>query len=92
MNNKRKLPNECKKMEIFRYQSLALTEFVDWIEEQGMRICEIPEVGHMPYMPIGETNEKLFARFLDIDMDKLEEEKQNILKIIKDLNKKKESV
>ncbi len=88
MENKTKTKiSECNKLTAVKSQSATLSEFVDWLEENGMRICKMVDCEVAPYEAIMETNEKLFARFFDIDLDKLEEERQNLLKACRHVNR-----
>lgn len=75
-DSKRPTYPELDKMKAAREQSRTLTEFVDWLDEQGISLCV---VGHRDYERIAETNERLFARFFDIDLDKVEREREQIL-------------
>jgi hypothetical protein len=74
---------ELDKMKAAREKSAVLTEFVDWLDQNNMRICLRTEVSityaGSPYEPIPESFEKLFARFFGIDLDKVEEERRQIL-------------
>ena len=70
--------NECAKQSEVQEQSMTLTEFVDWLDEQGIHLAEYAEGSERLY-PIMESYEKLFARFFNIDLDVAEAEKQHML-------------
>lgn len=53
-----------------------LLEFLDWSEEEGMSLCRLEEGS---YKRISENKRSLLVKFFDIDMDKLEKEKQEML-------------
>ena len=72
--------SECEKMVAVKEESLTLSEFLDWLSEQRMTICKTTSSNFNPYFPISLSNEKLLAKFFDIDLDKAEQEKQEILK------------
>ncbi len=77
---------ECDKMLAVKSQSSTLSEFVDWLEKNGMRICKMVDCDVAPYEAIMEQHEKLFARFFGIDLDKVEDERQLMLKAMRYAN------
>lgn len=83
---------ELDKMKAAREKSAVLTEFVDWLDQNNMRICLRTEVSityrGSPYEPIPESFEKLFARFFGIDLDKVEEERRQILAELRKSNER----
>jgi hypothetical protein len=74
---------ELEKMKATRAEADTLTRFVDWLEENDMRICKRVKVSPLyrgsPYESISESFEKLFARFFEVDLDKIEAERRQIL-------------
>lgn len=74
---------EAEKMvEIVRSgESHTLTDFYDWLGEQGYRICSITEIENYEprYAPIGGGPEQLFADYFGIDLEKLEQERREML-------------
>ena len=76
---------ECDKVAAVRDESQAIGNFIEWLVEQDMGITEEREMedeyGDMVVLnlPIGVTVEKLLARYFDIDLQKVEAEKQKIL-------------
>ena len=74
---------ECEKMLAVKDKALLLTEFMDWFGEEGFLLCEM-DCG---WDPIKETDESLLARFFNIDLDKLEQEKQQFLEDLKQHNR-----
>ena len=77
---------ECDKLHAVKDKSLLLTEFVDWLESQQMRICKMVDSDYAPYEAITESYEKLFAKFFDIDLDKLEKERVRMLEALRNAN------
>ncbi len=108
---------ECDKMVVIHEDSQKIGEFLDWLKEQGIHLCnphthneycyrygdiELKEgeyksrdyMGQAKYVGEKELNcgsrngemfyiredfEKLLARYFNIDLDKVEKEKQAIL-------------
>lgn len=64
-------------------QSALLGEFVDYLSENGMAICDQtdgePIYGQQGYLPIRKSFEQLFADFFDIDLKAAEAERVAIL-------------
>ncbi len=81
---------ELDKMKAVRSQSQVLTEFVDWLDQNNMRICLRTETAvtyrGSPYEPITENYEQLFARYFEIDLNKVEAERQQLLDLQRKLN------
>ena len=76
-------------------KSRLLGEFLDWLkQEHGVTLCRwqdfvrhSPELGdYTPegYYEIRESFEKLLASFFEIDLDKIETEKQAMLESIRE--------
>lgn len=80
---------ECEKLTAVKDKSLLLSEFVDWLEEKNMRICNMVDCDIAPYEAITERYEQLFAKFFNIDLDRLEEERRRMLKAFQYASKTK---
>lgn len=73
---------ECDKVKDISDISQKIGEFIEWLKEKNYIICkkEIDEeygtaFFHPTYLPMEET----LAEFFNIDLNKLEEERRNIL-------------
>jgi hypothetical protein len=69
------------KMRSVKADSQKIGTFIDWLGENGMSICA--EVSDPRYgsslEPITESVEKLLARYFEIDLGKVEEERMALL-------------
>lgn len=65
---------ECDKMTAVQDESQAIGRF---LEECGYTLCELHGDN---YMPVRKTIEELLADHFEIDLTKVEEERQQILK------------
>lgn len=73
---------ELDKLREAQGHSLALSAFVDWLEANGMRICETTQdEGYRDsgYWPIMASREELFARHFSIDLRAVETERRAVL-------------
>lgn len=70
---------ECEKMAAVKDQSQVIGEFLEWAEAtQEFELC-IYSGYSKEYIPVGITKERLLARFFDINLDKVEKEKRQML-------------
>lgn len=84
---------EVEKMVAVQEKSKLLSQFIDWLEEEGFSICRwqnvtrySPDLGdYSPagYLPKRKSNEHLLADFFGIDLEKVEEERLEILNSLK---------
>ncbi|KKK62216.1 hypothetical protein LCGC14_3006550 [marine sediment metagenome] len=85
---KQPLTPNCDKMLAVQKESSALTDFVDWLnQEKGYHICEWVEIEgyanpQLQYASYGGYS-RLFADFFGIDYGELEREKRSILDYIR---------
>lgn len=86
---------EHERMHKIKDKSQAIGEFLEWLGGQHMAVCQRHEHSHDngcyekgklecglyddTYYPIFESIEKILARHFDIDLDKIEAEKQAML-------------
>lgn len=69
---------ELDKMRSVREQAATLSEFMDFLDSENITLCD--EGRHRDeYTPIYLSNEKLFAKFFEIDLNKVETERRAIL-------------
>lgn len=71
---------EHEKMKAVKPQSQAIGEFILWAQEQGLLLCKAGERG---WWPTHESIEQILARHFDIDLGKIEAEKQHMLEEIR---------
>lgn len=62
----------------------AVADFLDWLETQGLTICDLNTLGAPPldfsrYLPCYRSKSNLIAGFLGIDEAALEKEKRAML-------------
>jgi hypothetical protein len=77
---------ECDKMIEVQDQSNTLSAFVDWLNENGYTICTLEETDGYPkeqFIPHREPYEKLFAKYFNIDLNKVEKERCALLEAIR---------
>lgn len=71
---------ECDKMMAVRDDAAVLTEFLDYLDLRGLQIWDVERHGkYAPSAPFGGSREQLLADFFKIDLDKVEEEKRELL-------------
>lgn len=74
---------EHEKLQAISDMSQAIGEFLVSLEEKGWRLCEIPPEYEHTYVPVYYVKEKLLAEYFDIDLDKIENEKRAMLKVMR---------
>lgn len=75
---------EHMKLALIVDKSQVIGEFLDWVEEKHNAI--LCQGGRYDYIPLYATKEKLLAEFFEIDMDKVEAEKREMLRKMAELN------
>lgn len=72
---------QLDKMRSVKEDSQKLSTFIDWLTEQGMPICEkITDDRYGAEMaPITISIERLLARYFEIDLNKVEDERRSLL-------------
>jgi hypothetical protein len=77
MNKQPECP-ECEKLSKVSEESNKIGDFLDWlIYEKQISLCQWNKVSN--YLHCGRSNEDLLAEYFDIDMDKVEKERDNLL-------------
>jgi len=71
---------EHEKLHKVKDQSQTIGQFLEWLNEQ-YTLCESDED---TYYPTHINIEKLLATYFEIDLDKIENEKQQMLKAIRE--------
>lgn len=73
---------ECEKIAAVQDKSMLLTEFVDWLGQNGYEICRMELTDGVPdeqWFPKRETHEQTFAKFFGVDLKKAEAERVAML-------------
>lgn len=76
---------ECEKMAAVKDQSRIIGEFLEWLRsEKEWEICELTGQFDIDIIddylsPVGFSTEELLAKFFNIDLDKVEKEKRQML-------------
>ena len=80
---------ESQKMAKVAPDSRKLGLFLDWLQEQGIHLSRMEET-HCNYgdpedlVDIHESKERLLARYFNIDLDKVDAERTELLKEIRE--------
>ncbi len=68
---------ECEKMAAVKGQSQVIGEFIEWLRlEKDLEICEW---NGGDYFRVSSSTEELLGEFFDIDLEKVEKEKRQML-------------
>jgi hypothetical protein len=73
---------ECNKILAVKDKSQIIGEFIDWLKERNIHLCTwlSGEEGEERLGYVNEDIETLLAQFFNIDLNKVEKEKQMILR------------
>lgn len=68
---------ECDKLRKVTHKSQIIGEFLAWLQdEKGLVICDLEDNEYLPY---GSSINQMLADYFEINLDKVEREKQAIL-------------
>jgi len=84
---------ECDRLHKIQKQSQIVGGFLEWLDEKGIALCSIHShsdscidedgrhcgLSELDYYPIYRNIQSLLAEFFKIDLDKVEQENQQIL-------------
>ena len=74
---------EHEKLQRVVKESQCIGEFLEWLKDtRHFVICEFDDIDD-DFMPIMQKTEELLAEYFEIDLEKLNEEKQAMLKEIR---------
>ena len=78
--------SEHEKLEKINDQSQIIGEFLEWLNyEKGYCLCE--NLGKLEHWhPVSENHEKLLSQYFNIDLNKLEQEKRQMLEKLRKIN------
>lgn len=65
-----------EKLRAIKDETQAAYEFIDWLQDQGIFLAQHVEG---EYSPVGTSMRELLAQWKEIDLDALENEKQQML-------------
>ncbi len=74
---------ECDKLLAVKNQSQAQGEFLDWLSDKGIALCEIDQNYYPMYVPVRKNTETLLAEYHGIDLNKVEKERKEMLEDLK---------
>ena len=79
---------EHEKLKAIKDRSQAIGEFIEWLGDNDMAVCEFSGGNVDRWWPTGQPINKLLARYFEIDLDRLEDEKLAMLDAQRALNAK----
>lgn len=77
---------ECEKLHAVSEKSQELGFFLDWLTSNGIVLAKWHDDIDQLY-PAHETIQNILARYFDIDMNKVDEERAQILEELRSKNK-----
>lgn len=81
---------EHEKLKKVKHTSQAIGEFLEWLSTQGLTVCETyrnpDSLRDGEYFPATSSTNALLARFFEIDLEKIEKEKQAMLEEMRKAN------
>lgn len=78
---------EHQKMKAVKERSQAIGEFLDWAQSEGLYLARYDERFHDETLrAISEPFEHILARHFNIDLNKIEEEKQAMIEQLRKAN------
>ncbi len=82
---------ECDKLHKVTGESQTVGEFLEWLQEHKKLVLaeylgDVPGTGRYELFPSTVSIEKLLAEYFDIDLDKVEHEKMQVLELQRELN------
>ena len=69
---------ECNKLSAVAEESQKIGKFLLWLGDNKIELCTF-EDGFLDYYPIHSSFENLLAKYFNIDLQKVEQEKQALL-------------
>lgn len=69
---------ECEKLSKISEESQKIKNFIEWLRENGMEICTDDVDGYYP--AYNGATEQLLAKYFEIDLNKVEDERREFLK------------
>jgi hypothetical protein len=77
-----------EKMQSIHQESQAIGEFLEWLPDIGIKLCEWDDEAPGPtkYWPVSKTIERLLSWYFEIDLDKADDEKRSLLEWMRENN------
>ena len=75
---------ECEKVKSVQPKSQAIGEFLDWLGEKGIHLAKWGDDDKL--WPFNKNKEELLAEYFEIDLNKVEQEKRQMLEEIRNSN------
>lgn len=76
---------ECEKMTEVHEESQSIGAFLEWAQEQGFELCIVNETtSRNHFIPIRMSMEELLAKYFEIDLTKVEIERQQMIKTLQE--------
>lgn len=83
-----KIYPEHEKLRALRGKNDVVGDFLTWLEQQGVVLCEHRDGHNYPH-PVSRSIPKWLALYFEIDQDKLEDEKRDMLNVLRRVSEKK---
>lgn len=78
---------ECDKLHSVSKESQIIGEFLEWLGSADRTVCKFDEERFGgTYWPDNTSIERLLAEYYDIDLDKVEKERRQILETLQEVN------
>lgn len=74
---------ECNRMLEIRERSQAIGEFLEWLNEENIILCNYPVEGSDLYHPASQNTHILLHKFFNLDPDVIEAEKRAVLEHVR---------
>jgi len=77
---------EHAKLTAIKDKSQAIGLFLEWLPEQGITLCSFvgeDKTSHAHYYPCQKTTLQLLSKYFEIDLEVLENEKQQMLEALR---------
>lgn len=72
---------EHQKLKAVKDESQALGEFLDWLKQKEITLCQYSRAD-LEYLPVIQRTDQVLADYFEIDLDKIEQEKQTMVKAL----------
>lgn len=69
---------ECEKLSAVSNERSTLDDFFEWLGSRGMFLCQYVDGSQRPW-PVTASNTTLIMQFLEIDKDKLDQERRAMI-------------
>jgi Ni,Fe-hydrogenase III component G len=77
---------ESEKLSRISLERQVIDDFVEWLGQQNIRLCSIPAAYEHTWMPISRQVDSLVMEMWGIDPVKLEQERREMLRKMREMN------